>query len=156
METILNHAFAHQKYFEEMTRIPHGSFHEEAYSAYLEEFAKAHQFTYERDEMNNVIICKPASKGYEEHEPIILQAHMDMVCEKHRDVDFDFAKDALKLKLEDGYLMAEGTTLGADDGVGVAYMLALLDDQEAKHPMLECIFTVQELSLIHISEPTRP
>ena len=77
METILNHAFAHQKYFEEMTRIPHGSFHEEAYSAYLEEFAKAHQFTYERDEMNNVIICKPASKGYEEHEPIILQAHMD-------------------------------------------------------------------------------
>lgn len=127
----MNHAFAHQKYFEEMTRIPHGSFHEEAYSAYLEEFAKAHQFTYERDEMNNVIICKPASKGYEEHEPIILQAHMDMVCEKHRDVDFDFAKDALKLKLEDGYLMAEGTTLGADDGVGVAYMLALLDDQEA-------------------------
>ena len=106
METILNHAFAHQKYFEEMTRIPHGSFHEEAYSAYLEEFAKAHQFTYERDEMNNVIICKPASKGYEEHEPIILQAHMDMVCEKHRDVDFDFAKDALKLKLEDGYLIA--------------------------------------------------
>lgn len=144
METILNHAFAHQKYFEEMTRIPHGSFHEEAYSAYLEEFAKAHQFTYERDEMNNVIICKPASNGYEEHEPIILQAHMDMVCEKHRDMDFDFAKDALKLKLEDGYLMAEGTTLGADDGVGVAYMLALLDDQEAKHPMLECIFTVQE------------
>ena len=144
METILNHTVAHQKYFEEMTRIPHGSFHEEAYSAYLEEFAKAHQFTYERDEMNNIIIYKPASKGYETHEPVILQAHMDMVCEKHRDVDFDFSKDALKLKLEDGYLMAEGTTLGADDGVGVAYMLALLDDEEAKHPMLECIFTVQE------------
>lgn len=144
MKNILNHEILHQKYFEEMTCIPHGSFHEEAYSAYLEAFAKEHHFDYERDEKQNVIIRKPASKGYEKHEPVILQAHMDMVCEKNRDVAFDFAKDALKLKLEDGFLMAEGTTLGADDGVGVAYMLALLDDEEAEHPMLECVFTVQE------------
>ena len=144
MEHVLNWNLAHQRFFEEMTKIPHGSFHEEAYSAYLEEFAKAHQFDYERDEKNNVIIRKPASKGYEDHKPVILQAHMDMVCEKNRDVDFNFETDALNLYIEDGYLKARGTTLGADDGVGDAYMLALLDDPEAKHPMLECIFTVQE------------
>ena len=144
MENILNHDLAHQRFFEEMTRIPHGSFNEEAYSKYVEEFAKAHHFDYERDAKNNVIIRKPASAGYEDHEPVILQAHMDMVCEKNRDVDFDFEKDALKLRIEDGFLKATGTTLGADDGAGVAYMLALLDDEKAKHPMLECVFTVQE------------
>ena len=144
MKYVLNQELAHQRFFEEMTTIPHGSFHEEAYSAYLEEFAKAHHFDYERDEKNNVIIRKPASVGYENHEPVILQAHMDMVCEKNRDVDFNFETDALQLRIEDGYLMATGTTLGADDGVGVAYMLSLLDDSNAKHPMLECIFTVQE------------
>ena len=144
MKHVLNQEIAHQRFFEEMTRIPHGSFHEEAYSAYVEEFAKAHHYDYERDEKNNVIIRKPASAGYEDHEPVILQAHMDMVCEKNRDVDFNFETDALQLRIEDGYLKATGTTLGADDGVGVAYMLSLLDDDQAKHPMLECIFTVQE------------
>ncbi len=144
MENILDHKITHQKYFEEITRIPHGSYHEEAISLYLVDFAKKHHFEYERDEKNNVIIRKPASKGYEDHKAVILQAHTDMVCEKNRDVAFDFEKDALKLKIEDGFLKAEGTTLGADDGVGVAYMLALLADSNAKHPMLECIFTVQE------------
>lgn len=144
MKNILNHEIAHQKYFEEITRIPHGSFHEEAISLYLVDFANKHNLEYERDQKNNVIIRKPASKGYETHKAVILQAHTDMVCEKNRDVQFDFEKDALKLKIEDGFLKAEGTTLGADDGVGVAYMLALLADETAKHPMLECIFTVQE------------
>lgn len=144
METILNHEIAHQKYFEEMTKIPHGSFNESAYSDYLVAFAKEHGFVYKQDESKNVIIYKEASKGYENHEPVILQAHMDMVCEKNKDTDFDFEKDALQLYIENGYLKAKGTTLGADDGVGVAYMLAILADKEAKHPALECVFTVQE------------
>lgn len=144
MEYILDKNKKHHYYFEEMTKIPHGSFHEKAYSDYLVQFAKDHGFAYEQDEVYNVIIFKPASVGYEDHEPVILQAHIDMVCEKHRDVDFNFETDALQLKIEDGYLMANGTTLGADDGTGVAYMLALLDDKDAKHPMLECIFTVSE------------
>lgn len=144
MANILDHTKRHHRFFEEMTRIPHGSFNEKAYSDYLVEFAKEKGFDYEQDAANNVIIRKPASAGYEDHEPVILQAHTDMVCEKHRDVDFNFETDALQLRIEDGYLMANGTTLGADDGTGVAYMLALLDDADAKHPMLECIFTVQE------------
>lgn len=144
MKNILDHEIAHQKYFEEMTRIPHGSYHEEAYSDYLEVFAKEHNLSYKRDTMNSVIIYKPASTGYENHEPVILQAHTDMVCEKNNDTEFDFSKDPLQLYIEDGFLKAKGTTLGADDGVGVAYMLALLADREAKHPPLECAFTVQE------------
>lgn len=140
---ILDHTKAHQHYFEEMTRIPHGSFHEKRYSDYLVAFAKEKGLAYIQDEMNNVIIYHKGSTGYEDHEPVILQAHMDMVCEKNKDVTFDFENDALKLKIEDGWLMAEGTTLGADDGSGVAYMLAILDS-ELPHPPLECIFTVQE------------
>lgn len=142
--SVLDHTKAHQRYFEEMTTIPHGSFQEQAYSDYLVAFAKAHQLAYVQDEMNNVILYKEGSKGYEDHEIVILQAHMDMVCEKNKDVTFDFAKDALKLKIEDGWLMAEGTTLGADDGSGVAYMLAILEDDTLPHPPLECVFTVQE------------
>lgn len=144
MKHILNHEMAHQKYFEEMTAIPHGSYHEQAYSEYLVDFAKAQGLKWIQDDMYNVILYKAASSGYENHAPVILQAHMDMVCEKNKDTEFDFEKDALKLYIEDGFLKAKGTTLGADDGVGVAYMLALLADQNAKHPPLECAFTVQE------------
>lgn len=140
---ILDHTKAHQRYFEELTKIPHGSFHERPYSDYLVAFAKEHDLAYVQDEMNNVIIYHKGSAGYETHEPVILQAHMDMVCEKNKDVTFDFDQDALKLHIKDGWLMAEGTTLGADDGSGVAYMLAILDS-ELPHPPLECIFTVQE------------
>lgn len=142
--SVLDQTKAHQRYFEEMTKIPHGSFEEKAYSDTLVAFAKQHGFSYVQDEMNNVIIYKDGTKGYENHEPVILQAHMDMVCEKNKEVSFDFAKDALKLKIEDGWLMAEGTTLGADDGSGVAYMLAILESETLPHPPLECIFTVQE------------
>lgn len=144
METILNHKLAHQKYFEEITRIPHGSFKEENIRVYLCDFAKAHGLDYTYDEMNNVIIYKPASAGYEDHPAVLLQGHTDMVCEKNKDTTFDFETEALQLYIEDGWLKAKGTTLGADDGVGVAYMLAILEDQEAKHPALECVFTVQE------------
>lgn len=143
-KTILDHTKTHQKYFEELTRIPHGSYHEEAIADYIVNVAKTHQLRVKKDHMNNVIVWKEATKGYEDHEPVILQAHTDMVCEKNKDVDFDFTSDALQLHIEDGYLKATGTTLGADDGVGVAYMLAILDDKSLSHPPLQCIFTVQE------------
>lgn len=144
MKNILNHEIAHQKFFEELTRIPHASYQEKAYSEYLIAFAKEHGFRYLSDELHNVIIYKEASLGYEDHPAVILQAHTDMVCEKNKDVTFDFEQDALDLYIEDGYLKAKGTTLGADDGAGVAYMLAVLADKEALHPRLECVFTVQE------------
>ena len=92
MEHILNHEKAHQKYFEEMTAIPHGSYHEQAYSAYLVAFAKEHGLKWIQDELYNVIIYKDASAGYEDHAPVLLQAHTDMVCEKNKDTDFDFER----------------------------------------------------------------
>ena len=144
MKTILDHTKLHQKFFEEMTQIPHGSYHEQAYSDYLVAFAKAHGFDYVQDDMHNVIIYKEASAGYEHHEPLLIQAHMDMVCEKNKDSDHNFETDALQLHIEDGWLMANHTTLGADDGCGVSYMLAILADKNLQHPPLECVFTVQE------------
>lgn len=94
--------------------------------------------------MGNVVVYKEATQGYEDHDIAMLQGHMDMVCEKNKDTDFDFEKDALNLYIEDGWLKAKGTTLGADDGVGIATMLAILEDTTLKHPALECVFTVQE------------
>ena len=143
MMNILDHTKPHQHFFEEMTRIPHGSFHEKEYSDYLVTFAKERGLRYVQDDMYNVIIYAPASQGYEDHEILLLQAHMDMVCEKNKDVEFDFEKEPLQLYIEDGWLKAKGTTLGADDGCGVAAMLAILDG-DMPHPSLECVFTVQE------------
>ena len=132
------------KYFEEICEIPHGSYHEEKIADYVENIAIENDLSYQRDDMNNIIIFKDATKGYEDHEPIILEGHMDMVNEKNNDSDHDFDNDPLYLYIKDGFLRARGTTLGADDGCGVAYMLALLTDKNVKHPPLECIFTVQE------------
>lgn len=144
MDWVLDHTKQHHRFFEELTRIPHGSYNEAQYGNYLENFAIEHNFEYYRDEIGNVIIYKRGSKGYETHPYVALQAHMDMVCEKDENVVHDFEKDPLKLYIEDGYLKARGTTLGADDGTGVAYILAILDDEEAQHPPIEAIFTVQE------------
>ena len=143
-EWVLNPEIPHQRFFEEMTRIPHGSYHEKAYGDYLENFARKHNFEYRRDEIGNVVMYKPASKGYETHPYVAIQAHMDMVWAKEPDCDHDFEKEPLKLYKKDGYLRAKGTTLGADDGTGVAYILALLDNKDAQHPPIEAIFTVQE------------
>ena len=132
------------RYFEDIAQIPHGSYNEEGIADYIESVAKQHNLRYERDEMNNVIVFKEASPGYENHEPVMLQAHTDMVNEKNKDSQHDFEHDPLKLYVEDGFLHAEGTTLGADDGCGVCYMLALLTDDSLVHPALECVFTVQE------------
>ena len=140
---VLNHEKAHQKYFEEISRIPRASYKEEKIADYLVEFAKNHNLDYKRDEVHNVIIYKPASAGYEDHGAVILQAHTDMVCEKNADCDHNFDTDTLDLYIEDGILKARGTTLGADDGMGCAYMMAILES-DLPHPALECAFTVQE------------
>ena len=115
------------KYFEEICSIPHGSRNLQQISDYLVDFAKAHELKYRQDEDLNVIIWKDGSKGYEASEPVILQGHMDMVCEKRPDVDHDFTKDPLNISVKDGYVTANGTTLGGDDGIAVAYGLALLE-----------------------------
>ena len=142
--TVLDNTKPFNYYFEEITKIPHGSYHEEKIADYIEQFAKDKQLKYFRDDMHNVVIFKEASKGYENSDALLLQAHIDMVNEKDKDSTHNFDTDPLELYIEDGWLHAKGTTLGADDGTGVAYMLSILADQEAKHPALECAFTVQE------------
>ena len=143
MEFDMNKPYCY--YFNEICKIPHGSYNEKAISEYVVAFAKEHNLAYVQDEMNNVIIRKPASVGYESYEPVMLQGHMDMVCEKEPGVEFDFEKDGIQTYVDEkGLLRAKGTTLGADDGMGVAEMLAILADNTLKHPALDCVFTVQE------------
>lgn len=132
------------KYFEEICSIPHGSGNTLAISNYLVDFAKSHSLNYIQDESNNVIIFKSGTSGYENAAPVILQGHMDMVCEKEPDCPIDFEKDGLTLKLENGTISAEGTTLGGDDGIAVAYALAILDADDIPHPPIEAVFTVDE------------
>ena len=131
-------------YFEEICSIPHGSGNTKQISDYLVSFAKDHNLSYVQDEMNNVVIYKEASEGYENAPTVILQGHMDMVCEKRPDVEHDFTKDGLKLQIDGDYISACGTTLGGDDGIAVAYGLALLEDDTIKHPALEVLITVDE------------
>lgn len=134
------------RYFEEICDIPHGSGNTDVISGYCVEFAKQQQLEYIQDGLGNVIIKKPASVGYEDSAPLILQGHMDMVCEKNFDYDgkFDFTKDGLKLAVMDDYIYATGTTLGADDGIALAYCMAILADDSLQHPALEVVFTVDE------------
>lgn len=132
-------------YFNEITKIPHGSYNEKQISDFIVSFAVSKGLRYLQYEFNNVVIYKEPSEGYENSAPLLIQAHMDMVCEANKGTPHDFEKDPLKLYVdEEGWLNAEGTTLGADDGTGVAYMLAILEDDELPHPPLECCFTVQE------------
>ncbi len=131
-------------YFEDICQIPHGSRNTKAISDYCVSFAKDHNLKYIQDEDNNVVIFKEASAGYEACEPIIIQGHLDMVCEKESGVDIDFEKDGLRLYVDGDFLKAEGTTLGGDDGIAVAYALAILDDDSLEHPPLEIVFTVDE------------
>lgn len=145
MSYILNHdGKPYLKFFEDIAAIPHGSFNEAAIAQYVCDFAEKHNLKYQIDDMKNIVIWKPATPGYEDHPPVSLQGHMDMVCEKAPGVEHDFEKDPLKLRVVDGFLMATDTTLGADDGVAVALMMALLESDDYQHPELECIFTVSE------------
>ncbi len=131
-------------YFEEICSIPHGSYHMEAISDYVVKFAKKHALTFIKDKADNVVIFREASKGAENAAPLMLQGHMDMVLEKRADVDIDMEQEAITLQTDGEYLFADGTTLGGDDGIAVAMMLAILEDETLEHPALECVFTVDE------------
>ena len=131
-------------YFEEICAIPHGSRNTKAISDYLVDFAKARNLRYIQDEVNNVIIFQDGTCGYENHEPVILQGHMDMVCEKDASCPLDMAVDGLDVTHDGVSVFAKGTTLGGDDGIAVAYALALLDDTSIPHPPLEVVITVDE------------
>ena len=131
-------------YFEEICSIPHGSLDTKRISDYCVRFAEERGLRYIQDDSNNVVIFKDATVGYEDHPTVILQGHLDMVCEKDPDCDIDFSKDGLRLCHDGEYIFAKGTTLGGDDGIAVAYALALLDATDVKHPPLECVFTVDE------------
>jgi len=131
-------------FFEEICQIPHGSRHTKQISDYLAGFAAKRGLEYYQDSVNDVIIIKEASKGYEESAPVILQGHMDMVCEKAPDCPKDMEKEGLDLVLDGDTAYARGTTLGADDGIAVAMGLAVLDDDTIAHPRVEVVFTVDE------------
>lgn len=131
-------------YFEQICQIPHGSGNTREISDYLAAFAREHDLDYVQDEWNNIVIYKPAFPGYEQAEPVILQGHMDMVCEKAPGVEHDFERDPLELEVDGNYVRAKGTTLGGDDGIAVAYALALLEAGDIPHPALEVLITVDE------------
>ncbi|MBN2602931.1 MAG: aminoacyl-histidine dipeptidase [Candidatus Thermoplasmatota archaeon] len=132
------------KRFEEISKIPRCSKHEDKIRQYLLDFAKQEKLKSKTDKSGNVVISKPASPGMENKPTIVLQSHMDMVCEKNSDVDHDFNKDPIKLKRSGDILTADGTTLGADDGIGVATTLAILENSKLKHGPIEVLFTVDE------------
>lgn len=131
-------------YFEELCKIPHGSYHTKQISDYLVHFANELGLWCRQDDSNNVIIKKPASAGYENAPVVILQGHCDMVCEKVPGSAHDFEKDGLELMIEGDYVTANGTTLGGDDGIAVAYAMAILEDNTLKHPALEILITTDE------------
>lgn len=131
-------------YFETICDIPHGSFHEKALSDYIVSFAKERGLYCRQDERYNVLIKKPGTAGYEASPALIIQGHIDMVCDKNEGTEHDFLTEPLKLYIDGDDIKACGTTLGADNGIAVAYMLALLDAQDIEHPPIECVFTVEE------------
>lgn len=132
------------KYFEEISNIPRGSGNEKEISDYLVSFAKKHNLDVIQDKALNVIIKKPASRGYENSPGIIIQGHMDMVCEKKSGIEHDFMKDPIKLRVVDDMLYATGTTLGGDDGIAVAMGLAILASESIAHPQIELVVTTSE------------
>jgi dipeptidase D len=132
------------KYFEEILAIPRPSKKEEKIIAYLLEFGKKNGLNTKSDEAGNVIITKPATKGYEKVQPVVLQSHIDMVCEKNSDVAHNFNTDPIQAYIDGDWVRAKGTTLGADDGIGIAAQLAILASNTIEHGPIECLFTVDE------------
>ena len=130
--------------FAQINQVPRPSKHEERISKWLQDFAASHNIECVADEAMNVIMRVPATPGYENHEGVILQAHMDMVCEKNGDVQHDFMTDPIQTYVDGEWLKAKGTTLGADDGIGIAMALAAITDPNLPHPAIECLFTVDE------------
>ena len=131
-------------YFEKICSIPHGSRNTKLISDYLVSFAEEYGIRYFQDELNNVVMFQEGTCGLEDHEPVIIQGHMDMVCEKDEDCPINMDTDGLDVTHDGSYVFARGTTLGGDDGIAVAYALALLADQTIPHPPLEVIITVDE------------
>ncbi len=130
--------------FAQINQVPRPSKHEERISKWLQDFAAAHHIECVADEAMNVIMRVPATPGYENHEGVILQAHMDMVCEKNGDVQHDFMTDPIQTYVDGEWLKARGTTLGADNGIGISMALAVITDPNLQHPAIECLFTVDE------------
>jgi dipeptidase D len=131
-------------YFGEILRIPRPSKKEEKIIAYLIDFAEHHKLKYKKDETGNILISKPPATGCENKKGVVLQSHLDMVCEKDADKEHDFNSDPIEAYTEKGWVKAKGTTLGADNGIGIAAQLAILEDKSLKHGPLECLFTVDE------------
>lgn len=131
-------------YFEQICAIPHPSMHEQQLVAYLRTFAEQHGLACLVDTAGNVLIRKPATPGYEQRRPVVLQSHLDMVCEKNQATEHDFLTDPIRPYIDGGWVRAQGTTLGADDGIGMAAQLAVLADNELVHGPLECLFTANE------------
>ena len=132
------------KQFDKIRSIPHCSGHEEKLAEYLMSYAKSKDLEAEKDRNGNVIIRVPATPGHEASPTVVLQGHMDMVCEKNSDVAHDFAKDPIQLEFQGEWLTAKGTTLGADNGIGLAAALATIEAKDAVHGPLELLFTVDE------------
>jgi len=132
------------EYFDDICKIPRPSKKEEQIIAFLEDFGKKQQLETLKDETGNILIRKDATKGYENRPSVVLQSHMDMVCEKNADVTFDFDKDAIIPVINGEWVKAKGTTLGADDGIGIAAQLAILASNDIEHGPIECLFTVDE------------
>ena len=130
--------------FSQICQVPRPSKHEEKISQWLQSFAAAHGIECIADEAMNVIMRVPATPGYEDHEGVILQAHMDMVAEKDGNVQHDFMTDPIQTYVDGEFLKAKGTTLGADDGIGISMALAAITDPNLPHPAIECLFTVDE------------
>ena len=131
-------------YFDEVCKIPRPSKKEDKIRKYLEDFARMHQLSYKTDEAGNVLISKPATSGKEHLKKVVLQSHMDMVCEKNKETKHDFDVDPIRTYIDGDWLKAEGTTLGADNGIGIATQLAILASEDIVHGPIECLFTVDE------------
>ena len=146
MERILSHLEPSRiwKHFEDICQVPRPSKKEEKILKFLIDFAEKNQLEWKQDKAGNLLITKPATKGYEDRQSVVLQSHVDMVCEKNADVDHDFDHDPIIPRLDNGWVRGTGTTLGADDGIGIAVQMAILESGQIEHGPLECLFTVDE------------
>lgn len=131
-------------YFHDILQIPRPSKHEEKILEYLLNFGRKHNLETLQDDTGNILIRKPATKGYENLKSVVLQSHVDMVCEKNSDITFDFLNDPIQAWIDGGWVKSKGTTLGADDGIGIAAQLAILEATDISHGPIECLFTVDE------------
>lgn len=131
-------------FFEQLSNIPRGSQNEKQASDYVANFAKERNLEYHQDELSNILVKKPGTAGYENAPSVILHGHLDMVCKKNEGVEHDFLKDGIKLKIDGDFIKADGTTLGADNGIGISYFLALLDSKDIPHPPIEMALTIME------------